>query len=83
MARGLTALVLLCQAVGPEGGDLHLWSFSFFPIIKPVATEKDKYHMISLMRGILKNDTNDLTRKEQTHRHRKQTYSYRKGKGEG
>ena len=32
MARGLIALVLLCQAVGPEGGDLHLWSFSFFTI---------------------------------------------------
>ena len=57
MALGLRALVLPAQAVGPEGSDLRLWSFSFFTIngmIKAVVTEKDKYHMISLMCGILK-----------------------------
>ena len=44
-------------------------------------TEKDKYHVISLIYEILKNDTNELTK--QIHRHRKQTYGYWKGSGEG
>ena len=45
-------------------------------------TEKDKYHMISLICGILKKkkDTNELISKterdSQTHRHRKQTSGY-------
>ena len=43
--------------------------------------EKDKYHMISLTCGILKNDTNELIYK-QTHRLRKQTL-FSKGKGWG
>ena len=35
-------------------------------------TEKDKYHMVSFICGILKNDTNDLfTKQKQTHRYRK------------
>ena len=29
-------------------------------------TEKDKYHMISLIHGILKNDTNELIYKTET-----------------
>ena len=29
----------------------------------------------------LKYDTNELMKQKQTHRHRKQTYSYQKGKG--
>ena len=29
----------------------------------------------------LKYDTNELTKQKQTHRHRKQTYSYQRGKG--
>ena len=37
-------------------------------------TEKDKYHVISLIYEILKNDTTELTK--QIHRHRKQTYGY-------
>ena len=38
--------------------------------------EKDKYHMISLICGILKNDTNELIYKTEKNSHRKQTYSY-------
>ena len=30
-----------------------------------------------------KNDTNELTSKAETHRHRKETYGYQKGKGVG
>ena len=45
-------------------------------------TEKDKYYMISLTCGILKNDTNELfTEQKQIHGHRKQSYGYQKGKG--
>ena len=40
-------------------------------------TEKEKYHKISFICGILKNDT----KQKQTHRHRKQTYGYQRGKG--
>ena len=41
-------------------------------------TEKDKYHMISLIHGILKNDTNELIYKQKlTHRLRKQSSGYR------
>ena len=44
--------------------------------------EKDKYRMISLNMWNLKYDTDDLfTKRKQTHRHRKQAYSYQKGKG--
>ena len=44
-------------------------------------TEKDKYHMISLICRILKkNDTHELIKQKQTHRLRKQTYGYQKGK---
>ena len=49
--------------------------------------EKGKYHMISLICGILKNDTNEsISKQKQIHRLRKQTYGYRRGKvwvGEG
>ena len=34
--------------------------------------EKDKYHIISLIPGTLKNDTNHLVKGKQTHRLRKQ-----------
>ena len=45
-------------------------------------TEKDKYNMISLICGILKIVQKDLfTKEKQTHRHRKQTYGYQRGKG--
>ena len=48
-------------------------------------TEKNKYHMISLICGILKKITqmNLLTKQKQTHRLRKQTYGYRGGWGKG
>ena len=47
-------------------------------------TEKDKYHIISLICGILKKKgTNELISKIETHRHRKQTYSYQRGKRDG
>ena len=43
--------------------------------------EKDKCHVISLICGILKNNTNELIYKQkQTHRHRKQTFGYQRGK---
>ena len=47
-------------------------------------TEKDKYHMISLMCGILKMiQMNLFTKQKKTRRHRKQTYGYQRGKGGG
>ena len=46
-------------------------------------TGKHKYiHIISLICGILKNDTNEFTKQTQTHSYRKQTY-LPKGKGHG
>ena len=41
-------------------------------------TEKDKYHIISLIVESLK-----MMQQKQTHRHRKQAYGYQKGEGEG
>ena len=42
--------------------------------------EKDIYHMISLIYGILKMiKINLFTKQKQTHRHRKQIYGYQKG----
>ena len=47
-------------------------------------TEKDKYYMISLICRILKIiQMNLYTKQKQTHRHRKQTYGYQRGKGRG
>ena len=47
-------------------------------------TEKDKYYMISLMYGIEKIiQMNLCTKQKQTHKHRKQTYGYQRGKGGG
>ena len=45
-------------------------------------TEKDKYHMISLIYGVLKKmiQMNLFTKQNQTHRLRKHTYSYQRGK---
>ena len=31
----------------------------------------------------LKNDTNELIKQKQTHRHKKKSYGYQRGKGEG
>ena len=43
-------------------------------------TEKNKYHVISLICGILKMiKMNLFTKQKQTHRHRKQTYGYQRG----
>ena len=40
-------------------------------------TEKDKYHMISLIYGIVKSDTDELVYKTETDfRHRGQIYGY-------
>ena len=42
----------------------------------------DKYHNMSLICGVLKIiQTNLFSKQKQTHRHRKQTYSYQRGKG--
>ena len=47
-------------------------------------SDKDKYHMISLVCGIWNIiQMNLFTKQEQTHRHRKQTYGYQRGKGVG
>ena len=45
-------------------------------------TEEDKYHMISLICGIFKKmvQINSFTKQKQTHRLRKQTYGYQRGK---
>ena len=46
--------------------------------------EKDKYHVISLICGILNMTQRNLFMKQkQTHGHRKQTYGYQRGKGVG
>ena len=46
--------------------------------------EKDKYYMISLIFGIQKIvKMNLFTKQKQTHRHRKQTISYQRGRGGG
>ena len=46
--------------------------------------ENDKYHVTSLICGILKMiQMNLFTKQKQTHRHRKQIYSYQRGKGKG
>ena len=47
--------------------------------------EKDKYHMISLICEIFKNDTNELIKQKQTHRLQKQMLwlTEMKGQGEG
>ena len=45
-------------------------------------TEKDKYHVILLVCGIKKMiQINSFTKQKETHRHRKQTYGYQRGKG--
>ena len=42
----------------------------------------DKYHNMSLICGVLKRiQMNLFSKQKQTHRHRKQTYSYQRGKG--
>ena len=47
-------------------------------------TEKDKYHMISLICGIQNMiQVNIFTKQKQTHRHRKQIYGYQRGMGVG
>ena len=44
-------------------------------------SDKDKYHMLSLICGIKKMiQVNLFTKQKQTHRHRKQTYGYQRGK---
>ena len=48
-------------------------------LIEVSQTGKDKYHMISLICGILKMiQMNLFTRQKQTHRHRKQNYGYQR-----
>ena len=39
-------------------------------------SEEDKYHMVSLICGILKADANELVYKTETDSQRKQTYGY-------
>ena len=45
-------------------------------------SEKDKYHVISLICGISSmTQMNSSMKQKQTHRHRKQTFVYQRGKG--
>ena len=48
-------------------------------------TEKDKYYMRSLICGTKKKTVqmNLFMKQKQTHRHRKQTYGYQRGRGGG
>ena len=47
-------------------------------------TQKDKYHMIIAYMWNLRNlQMNLFTKLKQTHRYRKQTYGYQRGKGRG
>ena len=47
-------------------------------------SQTDKYHMITLTRGILKmTQMNIFMKQKQTHRHRKQTHGSQKGKRVG
>ena len=43
-------------------------------------SEKDKYHIIPLICGILKQDTNEFTYKTERISQTKQTYGYQRGK---
>ena len=60
-----------------------IWTDLEIIIISEVSQkEKDKYHMISLIYGIYNMiQVNLSTKQKQTHRHRKQTYGYQRGKG--
>ena len=49
-------------------------------IITLSKSEKDKYHMISLVCGILKNGTNELIYETERDRQRKQINGYQRGK---
>ena len=52
-------------------------------IILSEVSQKDKYHMISLISGIENMTQMNLSVKQnQTHRHGKQTCGYQRGKGE-
>ena len=59
----------------------HGWTWRLL-LSKVSQTEKDKYHMISLIYEIFKKmiRTNLFTKQKQTHRLRKQTYGYQRGK---
>ena len=62
---------------------LALWMDPESIILNEVSqAEKDKYYMMSLICGIRKIvKMNLFTKQKQTHRHRKQTYSYQRGRG--
>ena len=42
-------------------------------------SEKEKYLITSHMLSLKRNDTNELTKQKETHRHREQTYSLKGG----
>ena len=57
-------------------GDLKIITLS-----KVGQTEKDKHHMLSLIRGIQKlTQMNPFTKRKQTHRHRQHAYGYQRQK---
>ena len=61
-----------------------MWMDLEFIILCEVRHRKDKFHMISLICGTVKTDTNELIKQKQTHRLREQTYGYQRGKeGQG
>ena len=61
----------ICNNMDGPRADHTKWSKS----------EKEKYHMISLICGIWRiMQINLFTKEKQSHRHRKQTYGYQRGK---
>ena len=61
-----------------------IWMRLEIIILSESHTGKDKYYMILLVCGILKNDTNELVYKTEIDPQiQKQAYGYQKGKGWG
>ena len=58
-----------------------MWMVEIIILSEASYTEKNKYHMISLICGILKNSNiNEFVYKTETDfRHRRQTYGYQRG----
>ena len=58
-----------------------MWMDLEFIILCEVRHRKDKFHMISLICGTVKTDTNELIKQKQTHRLKEQTQRGKEGQG--
>ena len=60
------------------------WTDLEMTILSEVKSDKDRYHMISLICGIFKKAIRMslFTKQKKTHRHGKQTYGYQRGRRE-